>query len=118
MISHLPFTYLHVFSYSGRKGTEAFDFTESIPKEEKKSRNKELTDLAQAKSLDFQNKFLGKTVSVLIEDQRDRKTGLLKGHSEHYFPVLAEGDDSLINQIVPIKIQEFNGGQVFGCVQS
>jgi threonylcarbamoyladenosine tRNA methylthiotransferase MtaB len=118
MISHLPFSYLHVFSYSGRNGTEAFDFSDSVLKDEKKLRNKELTELAQTKSLDFQKKFLGQTVSILFEEQRDRKTNLLKGHSEHYIPVLAEGDDSLINQIVPVKIQEINEDQVFGCVQS
>ncbi len=118
MIAHLPFSYLHVFSYSGRKGTEAFDFKDSVLKDEKKLRNKELTELGQAKSHGFQKSFLGKTVSILFEEQRDRKTGFLKGHSEHYIPVLAEGDNSLINEIVPVKILEISDGQVFGCIQS
>ena len=117
MISHLPFSYLHVFTYSGRKGTEAFKFKDSVLKDDKKLRNKELTELGKAKSRNFQKKFLGKTVSILFEEQRDQKTGLLKGHSEHYIPVLAKGDDSLINQIVPTKIQELKNGQVIGCIQ-
>jgi threonylcarbamoyladenosine tRNA methylthiotransferase MtaB len=118
MIDNLPFSSLHVFSYSGRQGTEAYDFFDTITKDEKKSRNKELTDLIEIKAIKFREKFIGKTVSVLFEEQRDRETGLLKGHSEHYIPVLADGNNSLINQIVSTKIQEIKGNKVFGCVQS
>ena len=37
LIQELPFTYLHVFSYSMRRGTEAFNFKEQVPENVKKS---------------------------------------------------------------------------------
>jgi len=46
LVESLPFTSLHTFSYSLRKGTEAAGFTNNVPKAVKKTRNKILTDLA------------------------------------------------------------------------
>ncbi len=118
LVESLPFTYLHNFSYSLRKGTEAAGFTNNVPKAVKKTRNKILTDLAAVKSLDFRKKFLGQTLTVLIENQRDLSTGLLKGHTENYIPVLVEGDDSLKNLLVPVTIREVSPHRVAGCPQS
>lgn len=118
LIEQLPFSYLHVFSYSQRKGTEAAEFIDSVPKKVKKLRNRELTELGQAKSMSFRNRFRGQTVSVLTENERDPHTGWLKGHSEHFIPVIFQGDDDLINRIIPVGIQEVSGYQVTGCAQS
>lgn len=118
MIDDLPFSYLHVFTYSPRKGTEAFDFQDEIPKAVKKSRNKILTELANNKALEFRKRFLNRTVSVLLENQRDASSGMLKGHSDQYIPVAVPGDDRLMNRIVPVTIQEVSEHQVSGCVQS
>ncbi len=117
LIESLPFTYLHSFAYSPRKGTEAFGFKSSLAKTVKKARNKILTDLAQDKSLQFRRQLLGETVTVLFENQRDPATGYLKGHSEHYVPVIAEGGDRLMNQLVPVKIEAISDQQVSGCVR-
>lgn len=118
LIEELPFTYLHVFSYSPRKGTEAYEFKENPPKKVKKERNKILTDLGRSKSLRFKENFLGRSVSVLFETQRDASTGRLKGHSEHYIPVAAEGADELKNKIVPVTVESVSENQVFGCLPS
>ena len=50
MVEDLPFTTLHVFSYSPRKGTEAAGFTNDVPKTVKKERNKILTELGNQKA--------------------------------------------------------------------
>lgn len=118
LIESLPFTYLHAFAYSPRKGTEAYGFKSSLAKTVKKARNKTLIDLAHEKSLHFRRQLIGETVTVLFENQRDSATGFLKGHSEHYVPVIAEGGDRLMNQLVSVKIEEALGQQVSGCVQS
>jgi threonylcarbamoyladenosine tRNA methylthiotransferase MtaB len=115
LIEGLPFSYLHTFSYSPRRGTEAYGFKETMPKATRKGRSKVLTDLANQKSQEFRRSFIGKTVAVLIENQRDHKTGYLKGHSEQFIPVLVEGGDRLTNQIIPVTITQVENGQVFGC---
>lgn len=118
LIESLPFTYLHSFAYSPRKGTEAYGFKSSLAKTVKKARSKALTDLAHEKSLHFRRQLKGETVTVLFENQRDPATGWLKGHSEHYVPVIAQGGDRLMNQLVPVKIEEVQDQLVSGCVRS
>jgi threonylcarbamoyladenosine tRNA methylthiotransferase MtaB len=116
LIEDLPFTYLHVFTYSPRKGTEAYEFKSNLPKDEKKRRNKILTDIGHAKSLDFRHRMTGRTATVLFENQRDRQTGRLKGHSEHYIPVTADAGDRNKNQLVSVTLQRVAESHVRGCL--
>ncbi|MFQ5445272.1 MAG: radical SAM protein, partial [Nitrospinales bacterium] len=118
LLESLPFSYLHVFTYSPRRGTEAHGFNNDIPKAVKKERNKILTDLANKKSLQFRQQLIGETATVLFENRRDPVTGNLRGHSEHYIPVTAPGGDRLMNQLVPVKIEKISEHQVSGCLLS
>lgn len=118
LIENAPFSYLHVFTYSPRKGTEAYDFKDNIPKKIKKARNKILTGLAREKSLRFRERFLNKTVTVLIETRRDSQSGMLKGHSEHFIPLQVEGEDRWMNRLVPVTIDRVSEDQVSGCLPS
>lgn len=114
LIENLPFTYLHTFAYSPRKGTEAYGFKSNLAKTVKKQRNKILTDLVHEKSLRFRRQLIGETATVLFENQRDPATGNLRGYSERYVPVTAQGGDRLINQLVPVKITEVSEQRVSG----
>jgi len=68
-IESLPFTYLHVFTYSARPGTPAADVVEQVPMEVRKHRTHVLRDLAQRKNLEFRRRMIGRTISaVTIED--------------------------------------------------
>lgn len=115
LIEEFPFSYLHVFSYSPRRGTEANDYKDDIPGNIKKERNKILTQLVAEKSLELKNKFLNQTATVLIENQRDRKSGKLKGHTDNYIPISLDGPDSLKNRLVPVTLQQVSGDHVEGC---
>jgi len=118
IIEDLPFSYLHVFSYSPRRGTEANDYKDDVPGNIKKERNKILSELAKEKGLKFKNKFLNKTTTVLIENQRDKKTGKLKGHTDNYIPISVDGPDPYKNSLIPITLQKVSGDYVEGCVLS
>ncbi len=113
LIDELPFTYLHVFSYSPRSGTEAFDCRNDVKNSLKKERNGILNDLAKEKADRFRKSFIGKKVTVLIEDRKHAE-GILKGHSEHYVPVRVPTEDSLQNQLAPVLIKEVNEDEVIG----
>ncbi len=68
-IESLPFTYLHVFTYSERPGTAAAQSSEQVPMEVRKARTRELRDLAARKNLEFRRSMNGKTLSVVtLED--------------------------------------------------
>ena len=118
MVEDLPFTTLHVFSYSPRKGTEAAGFTNDVPKTVKKERNKILTGLGNQKARQFQESLLDQTVPVLVENSRDPQTGRLRGHSDTYIPVSFEGSDEWMNRIIPVRLTEVSEQRVSGCLPS
>ncbi len=115
LVEDLPFTYLHVFSYSPRKGTESYPFNNDVPKTEKKLRNRMLTEIAQSRALAFRERMVGQEVSVLVESSRDPATGDLRGHSEQYIPVTLKGPDDLMNQIVSVTLPAIAGQETAGC---
>ena len=118
LIEELPFSYLHVFSYSPRRGTEANDYKDDIPGNIKKERNKILTQLIKEKGLEFKKKSLNTIATVLIENQRDKNSGKLKGHTDNYIPVSLDGPDPLKNCLIRITLENISGNFVEGCVLS
>ena len=67
-IESLPFTYLHVFTYSERPGTSAAESTAQVPVAVRKQRTHVLRDLAAHKNLEFRRSMVGKTISVVTLD--------------------------------------------------
>jgi threonylcarbamoyladenosine tRNA methylthiotransferase MtaB len=64
-IAAMPFTYLHVFTYSERPGTPAAAFPGQVQAAERKHRNRVLRELAAAKNLEFRRRFVGRRLSVV-----------------------------------------------------
>ncbi len=91
LIERLPLSYLHVFPFSARPGTAAFDFPDRVPDPEIKARCRHLRQLGQSKRNAFHSRFVGREIDVLTESRRDPRTGLLKGVSDNYLPVFFEG---------------------------
>jgi threonylcarbamoyladenosine tRNA methylthiotransferase MtaB len=65
MIEDLPFTYLHVFTYSPRPGTPAADMKNQIPVHIARERNCILRELAAEKKLAFMRSFIGKSLEAI-----------------------------------------------------
>jgi threonylcarbamoyladenosine tRNA methylthiotransferase MtaB len=65
MIEDLPFTYLHVFTYSPRPGTLAAGMPGQVPVRVARERNRILRDLAAEKKLAFMRSFVGKTMEAI-----------------------------------------------------
>jgi threonylcarbamoyladenosine tRNA methylthiotransferase MtaB len=65
MIEDLPFTYLHVFTYSARPGTPAAEMANQVPVHLARERNRILRELASEKKLGFIRSFVGKTVEAI-----------------------------------------------------
>jgi threonylcarbamoyladenosine tRNA methylthiotransferase MtaB len=64
-IESLPFTYLHVFTYSERPGTPAAGDAAPVPMKLRKERNRVLRELAAAKNLAFRESMVGRTLSAV-----------------------------------------------------
>ncbi len=68
-IEDLPFTYLHVFTYSPRPGTPAAAMPDQVPLRVRKERNRILREIAARKNLEFRRRMVGRRLSVLtLED--------------------------------------------------
>jgi threonylcarbamoyladenosine tRNA methylthiotransferase MtaB len=75
-IEALPFTYLHVFTYSERPGTPAAESAAQVPMEIRKQRTHILRDLSARKNLEFRREAIGRTLSaVVLEDGRAALSG-------------------------------------------
>jgi threonylcarbamoyladenosine tRNA methylthiotransferase MtaB len=108
LIKALPISYLHVFPFSERPGTPASKFVDKIPTQIIKQRCERMRRLGWEKRKMFYQKFRGQTLDVLIEETTDRRTGLLKGVSSNYLPVLIDGSQDHINTLVPVKIDDLS----------
>ncbi|MBI4828075.1 MAG: tRNA (N(6)-L-threonylcarbamoyladenosine(37)-C(2))-methylthiotransferase MtaB, partial [Nitrospinae bacterium] len=84
-----------VFPYSRRPGTEAAAFTDAPAKDESRRRAAILKAFGAAKRTAFAARHAGRVMDVLVETTRDEATGLLKGFTDNYIPVLFEGGEEL-----------------------
>jgi threonylcarbamoyladenosine tRNA methylthiotransferase MtaB len=67
MLEDLPFSYAHVFQYSPRPFTAAYEMEDSVADGEKKERVEELKEIAGRKNLSFKKALVGKKAQVLVE---------------------------------------------------
>jgi threonylcarbamoyladenosine tRNA methylthiotransferase MtaB len=65
MVEELPFTYLHVFTYSARPGTPAAGMPKQLPVHTARERNRILRELAAEKKLAFMRTFVGTTLEAI-----------------------------------------------------
>lgn len=118
LIDELPVSYLHVFPYSPRKKTPAAEFPEQVPDGVIRARCMEMRRLGTFKKADFYKKAAGTSADLLIEDNRDEKSGLLKGISSNYLSVLMKGDDFIRNRIVKVRIDKSCGDHATGQMEN
>src|SRR3989304_2621135 len=114
LIEELPLSYLHVFTYSQREGTDAFGYEGQITESTKKERGSLVKKLGEHKSNIFKEGFIGKICNVLIENTRNREPGLLKGYTDNYIPIMLKGGNGLMNKIVSVRTTNTSGDAVIG----
>jgi threonylcarbamoyladenosine tRNA methylthiotransferase MtaB len=110
----LPLTYFHVFPYSSRRGTVAASLPDHVGSEVKKTRARRMRELGAMKKRDFCVRFRGQKLSVLIEEKIDRATGLRRGFSRNYLPVLVPAGGTLVNREIEVEVEGFEGGWLRG----
>jgi threonylcarbamoyladenosine tRNA methylthiotransferase MtaB len=94
-IESLPFTYLHVFTYSERPGTPAAERPDPVPVEIRKDRNRILRELAAAKNLEFRKRMIGRTLSVVT---------LVEGALSDNFLKVELATPRPANQLIDVRI--------------
>jgi threonylcarbamoyladenosine tRNA methylthiotransferase MtaB len=116
LVKDLPLSYFHVFPFSPRQGTAAWDFKDKVDDRETKKRAEALRDLGQKKREEFYRSCVGKTFQVLAEGLDASKTGMIRGLSDNYLPVLFSSPREIRNEIVPVRIETVDEMSIRGCV--
>jgi tRNA-2-methylthio-N6-dimethylallyladenosine synthase len=94
----------YISPYSPRPGAASASWADDVSHIEKKRRFRLLTEVLEETSFEFNQRFVGKTIPVLVE-RADRKPGYLSGRMEGKVLVrFASEDQSLIGQFVNLQI--------------
>ncbi len=105
-LNELDIAYLHVFTYSERENTPAALMSDSVPANKRAERSRMLHILSDKKRRKFYEDNLGRTSSVLFEN--DVENGMMHGFTENYLRVAAKYDPVLINEIKKIRLTNIN----------
>jgi threonylcarbamoyladenosine tRNA methylthiotransferase MtaB len=115
LLRALPFTYLHVFSYSDRPGTEAGGLpTQRVPPGEVRRRTTRLRRLGAEKHLAFRQAQVGRTVEALVLAHREAAPGHLVGLTDHYLEVAFEGPEAPGHGCVTVRVTGMSGDRLIG----
>jgi threonylcarbamoyladenosine tRNA methylthiotransferase MtaB len=112
----LPLTYFHVFPYSLRRGTAAAGLADPVPGDVKKLRARRMRELGAQKKNDFYANFIGRRLSVLIEDKFDKASGLRRGFSRNYLSVAVAGAEDFSNRELDVWFDGYRDGWLTGKV--
>lgn len=93
------------FIYSPRENTPAAKM-EQLPENIKKERLQRLNKIVNEYSNKSNQKFLNKTVKVLIEGNSDKGENMYMGYTENMKLVNVYSEENIIGQIVNVKITE------------
>lgn len=105
-IEGIPFTQLHVFSYSERPNTQALKIKPIVSPSQKHERSKQLLDLSEKRMYEFYDLHQGKIAKVLFEHARKGK--YMHGFTENYIKTEIEYSKTLCNEIRAVKLTGWN----------
>ena len=95
-----------MFKYSRREGTKAAAMPDQVPEEEKTRRSNILLDLNRKKQAAYEQRLLGTTQEVLIEEEIQRNGEIYQvGHTREYVKVGIRTEEKLANRLVQIEIE-------------
>jgi threonylcarbamoyladenosine tRNA methylthiotransferase MtaB len=115
MIEDLPFTYLHVFTYSARPGTPAASMRSQVPVHLARERSRILRELASEKKLQFMRGFVGKTVDAITLNVIGNDAGgeFTEALTDNYLKLRLRGGHES-NFWIPARIEDVVDGALVG----
>ena len=103
-INKVNFAELHVFPFSAREGTKAFDMPNQVKPEIKSQRVDKLIKLSEELNRNYISKFKGQELEVILEE-RNKSTHLLSGFTSNYIKLEDDLPDEYIGKIYKIKVR-------------
>ncbi|WP_155591654.1 tRNA (N(6)-L-threonylcarbamoyladenosine(37)-C(2))-methylthiotransferase MtaB [Lysinibacillus cavernae] len=103
------FSELHVFPFSPRTGTPAARMEDQIDEDIKNERVHRLISLNDQLAKEYASRFEDRVLEVIPEEfvqDGSEEEGLLTGYTDNYLKIVFEGPESLIGQLVKVKITQ------------
>ncbi len=97
----------HVFTYSPRPGTPAFQMVDQVPVQDAKSRNARLRDVFEVLGYQYRNQFISQKMNVLWEssEQLEDLQWQLSGLTDNYIRVKTKASHDFSNKITPVLLE-------------
>lgn len=109
----IKFGKIHVFPYSKRDGTVAAKMKSVVTDIEKKERTHKMIELSNKLENEYYTKFIGKTLSVLVEEVFDK---YCTGHTDNYIKIIINKKLEH-NKFYDVKITKVDNCNVYGEVE-
>ena len=110
-LESIPFSQLHVFSYSEREGTAALSIDHVVSPQDKHRRSQRLMQLSEERLKAFYRTNLGRELTVIWE--HGNYNGLMMGHSENYIRVAQPYDEEAIGTTTHLTPQHLDASGTF-----
>ena len=110
-LESIPFSQLHVFSYSEREGTAALSIDHVVSPQDKHRRSQRLMQLSEERLKAFYRSNLGRELTVIWE--HGNYNGLMMGHSENYIRVAQPYDEEAIGTTTHLTPQYLDASGTF-----
>lgn len=114
LIRDLPVSYLHVFPFSRREGTAAWDLDDQVPPQLIKSRAARFRALGSEKRAAFYRSCMGGTFVVVSEGWLSEEKGLARGMTDNYVPVRFFSSRPHEGDLVAVKVEQVTKDGVTG----
>jgi threonylcarbamoyladenosine tRNA methylthiotransferase MtaB len=115
LIERLPFTYLHVFTYSSRPGTASAAMRDQVPVQVARERNRILRALAADKNLEFRRSFVGREMEVLTLQAGDAES--TEALSDNFLKIRVAGRHAP-NQRIRVAVTGVGAEHLAGLAQN
>lgn len=113
-VEYIKYDAAYIFKYSPRPGTPAFEIMDDVSADEKTDRFRELESLQKRSQATSQVRYIGQSLKVLVEKRSDFSAAQVSGHSTCHKVVNFDAPESLLGQIVDVKITEVKSNSLFG----
>ena len=103
-VKEIGFSKIHVFKYSKRKGTPAYDYDDQIDSNVKNERSAKLISLGEELSQTFLNKYIGLRLDVLYEEEYNKDNEEYEGYTTNYIRVRSKISHQAQGEIINTKL--------------
>jgi len=114
LIEEVGYHGLYIFKYSERPGTPAANLPDDVSREEKAARFTELESKQRRLQKNVYGSYLGQTLDVLVERMSTKSERDMTGHSTCHKVVNFPGDQSMLGEVVKVRISATNKNSLYG----